>query len=316
MNRWTLPRLGYIGLLFFCLVYFLPMGFAESKPMPYPPFKTANGFTRFTQTMTGFTPLSGWMANCILQRELKKQVSGKLQSHLSLYSGSDLLRGKARRIEIRGHQVVLNGLIPLSEFQLETREDSPLFVSNDRRPILLKPLDLSLTARMTEADVNAMLNNRKGQTLLNNLVVVIPPFGKQALDVLNPKVNFEGDRITLVSLVNKHNQPVEKGLPVQISGQLSAENSRLNLKNMDLQVSGFELDELKEVSQLIENYFGEIVNLNHIKVERHTIKVQVEQTDIVDKQLQFKANIHVEPQRKYLEKYLSAHGKKANSTKN
>jgi hypothetical protein len=284
--------------------------------MPYPVFKTANGFNRFAQRMTGFTPLSGWMANRILRRELQKQVSGKLDSHLSLYSGSDLLGGKARRIQIRGQQVVVNGLIPLQEFQLETLDSSSLFVSKDRRPILLKPLDLSLTARMAEADVNAMLNSRQGQKRLSNLEVMIPPFGKQALDVLNPKVSFEGERITLVSLVNKHNQPMENALPVQLSGQLSAEKSRLNLRNLDLQIGGFEQEELRELSQFIENYFSEIVNLNQIRVERHTVKVQVEQSEIVDGILQLKAKIHVEPQRKYLEKFSAAHGKKANSVKN
>ncbi len=256
------------------------------------------------------------MANRVLRRGLQRQVSGKLDTHLSLYSGSDLLGGKARRLRFSGKQIVINGWIPLQECQLETLDASSLFVSKDRRPILLKPLDLLLTARMAEADVNAMLNNSQGQKRLNNLEVLIPPFGKQALDILNPRVSFEGDRITLVSQVNKHNQPAEKALPVQISGQLSAEKSRLSLRNLDLQVSGFEPEELRELSQFIENYFSEIVNLNQIKVERHTVKVQVEQSEIVDGQLQLKARIHVEPQRKYLEKYMATHGKKANSVKN
>ncbi|WP_303675214.1 LmeA family phospholipid-binding protein [Vampirovibrio chlorellavorus] len=294
----------------------MAVGFTEAKPMPYPAFKTANGFSRFAQGMIGFTPLSGWMANRVLRREIQKLVSGQLDTRLSLYSGSDLLGGKARGLRLNGKQILIDGWIPLQECQLETLEDAALFVSKDRRPILLKPLDLSLTATMAEADLNAMLNHNKAQKRLNPLTVLIPPFGKQTLTVLNPRVSFEGDRITLISLVSKQNQPADTALPVQVSGQLSAEKSRLNLRDLDLQISGFEPEELRELSQFIENYFSDIVNLNHIKVERHTVKVQIEQSEIVDGQLRLKARIHVEPQRKYLEKYVAAHGKQANSVKN
>lgn len=320
-SQWRRSKLRWLGLLMFCSGYllsesFLPVGFADAKPMPYPTFKTANGFSRLMQNVSGFTPLSGWMANRLLHRELQKLISGPVESRLSLYSGTDMLHGKVRRIHIRGTQVIVNELLPLQEFQLETLDDSPVFVSNDHRPILLKPLDLLLTARLREADVNTLLNSPQGQKRLNNLEVMIPPFGKQALDIVNPKVRFEAGRVTLIALVNKHAQPLENALPVQVSGELSSENSRLNLRNIDLQITGFEPEEVQELAQFIENYFGEVLNLNHIKVDRHTLKVQMEQSEITAGQLQLKAKIHMEPQRKYLEKYWTTHGKKANPPKN
>lgn len=278
-------------------------GWAADKPMPYPEFRTSNSFSRFVQNVSGFTPLSGWMANRILRRELGKYVHGKLKSKLTLYSGGDLLAGKARRIELSGKNVLLDDFIPLSEFSFASVEDSPIYVSKSSRPILLKPIEFKVEARMSEADINRMLSSEKGRKMLTGIKVSIPPFGRQYLDVLNPAVTLEGERITIVSLINKKDQPPEYGLPIKVSGKLSTERSRLNLSDLDLQIEGFE--DANEIERLIEAYFSEIVDLNHIKVDRHKVRVSIDESEIIDKQLHLRATVKVEPKRSALEKYMS-----------
>lgn len=290
------------------------VAWAEKKPLPYPAFKTANGFSRFAQSISGFTPLSGWMANRILRRELGKYISGNLKARLTLYSGSDLLGGKARRIEMSGLDVLLDKFIPLSEFHFQSVEDSPIFISKGSRPILLKEMRFQVNARMSEADINRMLTSEKGRDILTDLKINIPPFGKQHLDVVNPAVSLEGERITIQSVMNKHDRPIEFGLPVKVSGKLTARRSRLNLSDLDLRIEGFENTE--EIEQLVETYFSEIVNLNHIKVDRHKVKIAIEKSEIKDRQLYLEATVKVEPKREALEKYLSRHDKKAKPQEN
>ncbi len=283
-------------------------GWADKQPMPYPGLKTASGVSRFFQGMTGFTPISGWMANRMLKRELAKYIQGDLQSRLTLFSGSDLLNGKAKRIEFSGKKVLLDDFIPLSEFHLESATESPVYVSKSKRPILLNPMRFQVNARMTEADINQLLNSDKGKKLLTDMKVNIPPFGSQHLDVVNPSVQLDGDRLILSSVMNKHDQPIENGLPISVSGKLAAKDARLNLTDLDLKIEGFE--DTEEIEQLVENYFSELVNLNHIKVDRHRIKIAIEQSDVIDHQLFLQASVKIEPERKALEKYIAGQQKK------
>lgn len=283
------------------------MAWAEQKPMVYPPFKTANSFSRLIQNISGFTTLSGWIANRILQREVARYVDGNLKTHLTLYSASDLLGGKARHIQISGQQAILNDFIPLSEFNFESAQDSPVFISKSRHPILLKPMIFTVKARMSETDINHMLTSEKGRKLLTNLKVAIPPFGKHHLDVINPVVLLAENRITIESVLNKHNSPPELGLPVKVSGLLTARQSRLNLSDLDLQIEGFE--DTRNIERLVEAYFGEIVNLNHIKVDRHKVKISITQSQILEHQLYLQAQVKVEPRPEALEKYRNPFNK-------
>lgn len=312
MNRQNsgqyLMRLGAALLVGLNVALVLPSQ-AEKTPMPYPEFKTASGFSRFVQGVSGFTPISGWLANRLLRKELAKFVKGHLHSRLRLYSGSDLLAGKARGITITGRDVLLDGFIPLSEFRLESVKDEPVYISKGRRPILLKPLHLKASARMTEADVNRMLTSEQGRNMLTNMKVSIPPFGPQYLDVLNPVVSLADDRLTVQTLINTHGRPAENALPVTVSGHLTAQNARLNLSDLDLQIDGYA--DTEEIEQLVEVYFSELVDLNHIKVDRHKVKVRIEQSEIRDRQLDLRATVEVEPKRKNLEKYLMKQGQKA-----
>jgi hypothetical protein len=111
--------------------------------------------------------------------------------------------------------------------------------------------------------------------------------------------------------MNKHDQPIENGLPVSVSGKLAAKDARLNLTDLDLKIEGFE--DTEEIEQLVENYFSELVNLNHIKVERHRVKVAIEQSEVVDHQLLLQASVKIEPERKALEKYIAGQQKKGRS---
>lgn len=281
---------------------------AEKKTV-YPEFRRANGFSRFVQGATGFTPLSGWMANRILRRELGRHVSGTIHSRLSLYSGGDLMAGKARHIELRGQNVVLDQFVLLSDFQLSSVKNAPIYVSKSSRPILLKPIEFEMTARMSEEDVNQMLTSERGKHMLTGMKVALPPFGKQYLDIVDPVVSMADDRLAIKSVIGKHNQPIEKGLPIQVSGRLKAERSRLSLSDLHLQIEGFE--DTRDIERLVQVYFSEIVNLNHLKIERHKVKVAIQDSTISDRQLYLKARIKVEPERKALEKYMAAHQKAA-----
>jgi hypothetical protein len=278
-------------------------GFADSDRPAYPEFKTASGFSRVLQNITGFTPITGWVANRILKRELNRHVQGKLHSRLTLFSGTDLLGGKAKSITITGHNVLLDGYIPISDFRFESKNDMPLYLSKGNRPILLKPVEFKVSALMTEADMNRMMSSEKGRKLLTGMKVTIPPFGAQYLDFMQPSIKLDGGLVTIESQINRNGAPIENALPVKVSGKIAAENSALVLSDLDLQVEG--IRDTEEIEQLVEDYFSELVDLNHLKVERHRVKVKIEKSRLVDHRLHLEATVIAEPESKALKKFLS-----------
>ncbi|MCE3236394.1 MAG: hypothetical protein K0Q50_2585 [Vampirovibrio sp.] len=278
------------------------LGFAEKDPIVYPELKTASAFSRVLQTITGITPVSSLVANRLLKRELRRHVKGDLQSRVTLFSGTDLLGRKARDISISGKNVLVDDYIPLTEFSFQNESDMPLYASKGSRPILLRPVRFKVSATMTEADMNRLLTSEKGRKLLTGMKVTIPPFGPQFFDMINPSVTLENGRFSLASVMNTQGSPIEDALPIKVSGKIAPDKSSLSLSDLDLQIEGFR--NTKDIEQLIENYFSELVDLNHLKVDRHKVKIAIEKSDVVNHRLNLEATVTVEPERKALQKVL------------
>jgi len=278
------------------------LGFAEKDPIVYPELKTASAFSRVLQTITGITPVSSLVANRLLKRELRRHVKGDLQSRVTLFSGTDLLGRKARDISISGKNVLVDDYIPLTEFSFQNESDMPLYASKGSRPVLLRPVRFKVSATMTEADMNRLLTSEKGRKLLTGMKVTIPPFGPQFFDMINPSVTLENGRFSLASVMNTQGSPIEDSLPIKVSGKIAPDKSSLSLSDLDLQIEGFR--NTKDIEQLIENYFSELVDLNHLKVDRHKVKIAIEKSDVVDHRLNLEATVTVEPERKALQKVL------------
>ncbi|HEY9688188.1 MAG TPA: DUF2993 domain-containing protein [Coleofasciculaceae cyanobacterium] len=276
---------------------------AEETPA-CPEMKTASGFSRAVQAMTGFTLLSGWVTNHFLGKELKDHIQGPLKARLSLFSGTDLLGGKAKRIRISGENLLLENLVPIHRLSFESQADSPLYVSKARHPFLLRPVAFKVSTVITEADLNRMLKSEQGRRKLTGMKVDIPPFGAHEVDMMDPRIDIDGDKIVIHALLNMHGAPSENALPVQVTGRLTAEKSRLNLSDLDIAIEGIE--DTKPIARLVENYFGEIVNLERIKVSRHRVKVAIEKSQLANDQLQLEATLTVAPERKTLQRYLAS----------
>jgi len=281
------------------------LGFAAPQDTPKSDIKTAGPVSRVMQQVTGFTPVSGWVANRILHRELSRHVQGHLHSRLTLFSGTDLLAGKAKSLTLSGKNLMLDGYIPLSEFTFSSQSDTPFLVGNTKRPILLRPVTFHLAMALSEQDINRMLGSEKGRHLLTNMKVKLPPFGKQSFDAVDTAVQFQGDRVNIKTLMNLHGMPLESGLPMTVSGKILPEKSSLTLSDLNLEIQG--IQDTRDMAQVIEHYFNELVDLNHIRVQRHKVKVQIEQSAIVNGRLQLNASMVVSPDPKALKAVLSPH---------
>lgn len=268
-----------------------------------PSLKTAGPVSRVAQQITGFTPISGWVANRVLHRELARYVKGHLHSHLSLFSGTDLIGGKARAVSLSGKHIVLNGFIPVSEFTFASQPDTPIFLSKTSHPILLRPVTFHFAMTLTEDDINRMLSSDEGHRMLTDMRVKLPPFGQQSFDAINPVVHLENDLVTINALMNLHHAPTGNAIPMTVSGRVVPAQSSLALSDLDLNIEG--VSNTQDLAQVVEHYFNELVDLNHIKVQRHKVKVQIEQSQVSKGQMSLKATMIVSPDPKALKAALS-----------
>jgi hypothetical protein len=275
---------------------------ALAETITYPEVKTASGFSKFVQGVSGFTLFSGWMGNRLLQRELGKHADGRLHSKLKLFSGSDLLHGNVKGVVISGRNVVLDDLLPLSEFRFES--ETPIFAQTKGHAFLLKPATFKVFAVLSRDDLNRMLQSPKGQKMLTGMTVSMPPFGRQSFDALQPSIDLANGQLVIQSLMNLHGAAPENALPVKISGKITANNARLQLSDLDIAAEG--IPDTQEIAQVVEDYFGELVNLEKLKVDRHRVKVQIQQSEIRDQQLHLAASVTVSPDPKLLRKLLPA----------
>jgi len=269
----------------------------------YPDFKIANSFSRSIQQVTGVTPLSSWIANRILRHELSRHIKGHLSSRLNLFSGTDLLAGKARNLTLSGKNLVLDNFIPVSEFSLSSQPDMPIFASKTSHPILLRPVVFHLSMSLSEQDINRMLSSERGRQMLTNMKVKLPPFGLQRFDATNSTVHLDEDRVIINTIMNLHDAPSANALPMTISGKIIPDRSSLTLSDLDLKIEG--IQDTQAIAQVVEHYFNELVDLGHLKVERHKVKVTVEQSGIQNGQVSLSAQITVTPDPKALKLALS-----------
>lgn len=292
------PRCAVVAMLILGL-----QSLALAEEIRYPDFKTSSAFSQSLQRFTGVTAVTGWAANRILKRELSQELGGHLHSRLHLYSASDLWSGRAQGLTLQGQNLLLDKFIPLSQLELRSDANTPIMLYKGRKPFLLRPVHFQVKAVMNETDINRMLQSEKGRKMLTELKVKLPPFGTQRLDALEPSVRFDNDQIAVQSKVNIHGAPVEEAIPVQLTGRLQAEKSRLKLSDLNLQIEG--LADTEAIASFVQQYFGEIVNLSNLKISRHRVKILFEEAKITEQQLVLKGTAEVTPERKLIQQFLA-----------
>lgn len=276
-----------MALVLFCLLFIRV--WAEQTPV-----KLSHPISRGMQKITGITFLSGKLADSLIAKAIQKHVKGAVSVRLKPYSASDLLAGRAKRLTITGKNLLYDDFLPLASFSLTSNRELPLYLNGTKRPVLLQPVEFDLAFTLTEAGMNQALQSPQGQQKLSQLKVTLPPFGPQYLDVLSPSVVIQKDgQLFAKSLINIHNTPVENALPIEMLARIQPHDNRLALSDIHLRLEGVE--NTQGVEAFIEQYFGELVNLERLKIKRHQLNVMIEQCELVNKTLSVRSKITITP---------------------
>jgi len=269
------------------------------------PVRLSSPFTQTFQRVTGITWLASSIGGYVGKREIRKQL--KSGSHLTLkiksYSASDLGRGNVKAISLSGQDVQFKNTPPLESLSVTTDPKTPIHLSDTRHPVLLRPVNFTFQAKIAEADINTFFKSSDADGMLKNIKVELPPFSEQRVDILSPVVDLTSARMKTNASVILHDAAPETALPVEVSGKLTPAKNRLNLSNIVLNIEGLEQVDQAALADFIEEYFGEIVNLEQLKIKDHKLTANIQRCDTTDDALTFQAVITVKATDKALAKY-------------
>lgn len=202
---------------------------------PAQPLELSNPVSRGIQKILGINRLAAWIGSRQLKKEIRKKVQGRVNVKLKPYSGFDLKEGKARALSIKGHDLLYDNAFYVSEFTLQTDEDTPIWIDLDSGD-LRSPLEADVTIRIDEADMNKSVATPALRSEMENIKVPLLGMGEQRVRLLNPKVTFKPERIRLKTKMGVQGLSDDKALPLDIETGLEPTTSRalIGLKDVDI----------------------------------------------------------------------------------
>ncbi len=265
----------------------------------YPNVKIGNPVSRAVQKVTGITLLSGWIGSRVAKNLLQKELGGEVNVSLKPFSATDLIAGKARRLEIRGENLLIDDMLPIRAFTVETLGDSPIFVRKGRKPVLMRPVEFRVSAVVDEENLKTFLESEKGRKQLTRIKVPLPPYKKpQYLDVLDPAVSIRDGKLIIDSFVNVHGAPKANGLPVKVSTGLKPVDDTLKLDGVKIDIPG--IRKTRGAEKFVERFFTELFDVSKIRIDRHKIIMAYDKSELTGNRLLIEAHGYIKPDGKGL----------------
>ncbi len=270
----------------------------------YPPVEIGHPVSRVLQKYTGVTLLSGWISSRVIERAVSEKLEGNLKVSLTPFSLTDLLAGKARKLRVRGKNLLYDGFLPIHRIQLETDEQHPIYLRKGQKPALIRPIGVQMELQVTESDMNRFFRSERGKGYLTRIKVPLPPFQTpQYLDCLEPEVRLFGDRLHVKSNVNVHGAPLENAIPVEVSARILPDGSVLRLSDVSVNIVG--ISKTGPIETFLEEYFDVLFeDLVKIKIDRHKLKLVFHQAELAEQTLHLNATALIRPDDKTLEALL------------
>jgi hypothetical protein len=259
-------------------------------------FKIAGKTSRAIQKYTGLTWIGNRVASMGAGLALKSKLGGKVKVKARSYSFTDMLQGKFESVEVKLTDSKLKG-IPFGTVHAKT--DQPVhiryFKKNGEKPGVVSPVMVSLRGSVNEEQVTRALNAKEIANALRFLKLDLPGLGEQHLQILDPEVLLEKDKITLKAWMVTKNAPRESGVPLAIVATPVLDGDRfIILKETKINSTAIENPEL------FANFAEELLNplFDFGRLDRQTRAFRVQKLNLDDKQVSFDGKLLLAPKPK------------------
>ena len=234
-------------------------------------FKTANKFSYNLQKFTGLNFVIDKLTELSMKAVVKLKTKAKdVSVDLKTYSAWDLLRKKAKSLDIKVNESYVSG-IPVEYFDIVTID--PIYIKRNRAVF---PLRFNVLVKVNLNSVNNVLNNLpKWKKVFGEFDLYLPPFGttKIAIYDLDIQINESGfveGSAAAKSLVNPNSEPIK----VRFTGNLALREKRVIIDNLESQIEDI-FTKGSEIEKSFSEFLEELINpvFSFHKIEKNGLKI-------------------------------------------
>lgn len=245
---------------------------ANSKAIK-PPFHIGSKFSRGLQKYTGVNFLTEVVASQAAKAVIKKKVGGKVKVKVQTYSLTDLIAGKVKAVDVKVEDPNVNGF-GAGDYQISS--DSPFWYAyrggKGRKTGMKAPVLMTVRAQLSEKQIEEALNSTKVAESLRGLKLDLPGLGEQTLQVLKPKVDINGEQITLDATLVVQGQPIDTGVPIKISARPRLEGDRKIILD-DLKVDSDGIVEPDKFAAFAETLLNPVIDFARLDRKDHAFRM-------------------------------------------
>lgn len=286
--KWRAGLLVSILIIGGCLT---PIALSKTQR---PSFHIASPLSRSLQSVLGITTFTRWIAQSVIEKQLRKSVDGDIDVHLKLYSATDLSKGKLARVQFTGNNLVIKKSLSLSKIEASNSRETPIWYDIKKKS-LQAPVRVTFQAIMSENDINQTLNNPKIAEKLTQIKIKLPTAGKQTLSLTQSTVQLLPNQVIFETHLGIAGQEKEKALPIRVSSHITLDvpKNKLFLQNLDIApIQG--VGDVSAITVLLEDLFAKGIEPNSLAKIKGTC-IYLKQAQVEQKALHLAGDILVLP---------------------
>jgi hypothetical protein len=237
-----------------------------------PPFKTAGKFSHALQKYSGLNFVTNAMASATATAAASTWLRGRARVKVRSYNFTDMLQGEFRSVDVKIGSGKARG-IPIGS--LHARSSTPFKINlpwKKGKTGLATPVLVALDGQLSEKLVGKALKSKAVTENLRFLKLDLPGLGAQHLQVLNPSVDVQGDRVSVTANLITADAPPETAVLVNIAAHPSIEKERFVMLK-DIEVKSDAIENPKAFASFIDLLLNPLIDLGRLDRATHAFRV-------------------------------------------
>jgi hypothetical protein len=300
---WRVTRQA-CGLAAFAAIFCSPVTAAEigtvvetaqaPAPSPHP-------LARKVQRCTGVTWLTNQTASVLATAYLSAKTRGWVNTRVRTYSINDLIEGRFRSLQINAKRGTYKG-VPFGRWAITTQMPFQLKAkkSAESPSGLQAPLMVSIEGNVAQNDLSGALASRLVTDNLRFLKFDLPGLGQQHLQVIDPHVKVDGEKVIVDSRLITVGGAPDTGIELKVIARPVLEKERY-IKLYDMEVESPQIRDCAHFGPFAEELFNPLIDFG--RYDRFTRAFRLSKLDIKDGRVWYQGRLLLAPKQTAIPTY-------------
>jgi len=265
-------------------------------PMPEP-----HHLARQVQRCTGVTWLTNQTASALTTVYLSAKTRGWVNTKIRTYSINDLIDGRFKALQINAKHGKYKG-VPFGRLAISTQMPFQLKAKKTATSPsgLQAPLMVSIAGDVAQNDLSGALASRLVTDNLRFLKFDLPGLGSQRLQVLNPKVKLDGEKVIVRSQLITAGGAPDTGVDLKVTARPVLEKERY-IKLFDMRVESEQISDVENFGPFAEELFNPLIDFG--RYDRFTRAFRLSKLDIRDGRVWYQGRLLLAPKQTAIPTY-------------